>query len=56
MVFSDIISYAQRRLAAHKAYRRAVAEIDSMSQNDLIDIGAFQTDLYRAAREQFLGK
>ena len=54
-MFSTLIAYAQQRIAAHRRYRQAVAEIDAMSQRDLIEIGAFQTDLYAAARRDILG-
>ena len=53
-MFNTIIAYAQRRMAARRRYNQAVAEIDAMSQRDLTEIGAFQIDLYRAAREEFL--
>lgn len=55
MLFGNLIAYAQKRLAAHRRYRQAIAEIDAMSQKDLIEIGAFQSDLYRAARAEHLG-
>lgn len=54
-MFSNIIAYAHKRIAAHRRYRQAVAEIDAMSQRDLIEIGAFQCDLYEAARREILG-
>ena len=54
-MFTNLIAYAQRRMAAHRRYRQAIAEIDAMSQRDLIEIGAFQTDLYEAARRELLG-
>ncbi len=54
MLFANLLTYAQKRIAAHRRYRQAIAEIDAMSQNDLIEIGAFQTDLYEAARREYL--
>ena len=53
-MFNSLLIYAQKRLAAHRRYRQAVAEIDSMSNNELIELGAFQADLYKAARRQYL--
>jgi uncharacterized protein YjiS (DUF1127 family) len=44
-----------RRFDAHRRYRRAIAEIAALTQDDLIDIGAFQIDLYRAARKEIFG-
>lgn len=55
MNLSRLIAYAQQRIANYRRYRQVVAEIDSMSERDLLEIGAFQTDLYRAARKEFLG-
>lgn len=53
-MFSNIIAYAQRRREARRRYKQAIAEIDAMTERDLLEIGAFQVDLYRAAREEFL--
>ncbi len=55
MPISRLISFAQQRLAKHREYRRLIAEIDALSQNDLIDIGAFRIDLYRAAHREVFG-
>ena len=53
-MLTTIITYAQKRMAARRQYRQAVAEIDAMTERDLIELGAFQCDLYRAAREEYL--
>jgi hypothetical protein len=42
-------------IGKRRRYRKMIAEIATLSQDDLIDIGAFQTDLYRSAREQVYG-
>lgn len=55
MTISRLIAFAQDRLAKHREYRRVVAEIDSLSQRELIEIGAFQSDLYKAARREIYG-
>lgn len=53
-MFATIITYAQKRIAARRQYLRTIAEIESMSDRDLVELGAFQCDLYRAAREEYL--
>ena len=55
MPISRLIAYAQQRFAKHREYRRLIAEIDSLSQKDLIEIGAFQSDLYKAAHREVFG-
>ncbi len=53
-MLTSIIAYTQKRLAARRQYRQTVAEIDAMTERDLNELGAFQCDLYRAAREEYL--
>lgn len=55
MLISRFVAYIQDRLAKRRAYNRLVAEIDALSQRDLIEMGAFQSDLYRAARQHVFG-
>lgn len=55
MSFRSMFVAAKLRFDAHRRYRQAIAEIAALSQDDLIDMGAFQIDLYRAARQQILG-
>ena len=55
MSISRLVAYARQRYAMHREYRRLVAEIDQLSQKELIEIGAFQTDLYRAAHREVFG-
>lgn len=55
MQISRFIAYIQDRMAKRRAYNRLVAEIDCLSQKDLIEMGAFQVDLYRAAHRQVFG-
>ena len=54
-MLNRLIAYAQQRYAMHREYRRLVAEIDLLSQKDLIEIGAFQSDLYKAAHREVFG-
>jgi uncharacterized protein YjiS (DUF1127 family) len=46
---------AKDRFAAYRRYRKAIAEIETLTQSDLIDIGAFEVDLRHAARREILG-
>ena len=55
MSISRLIAYAQQRYAKHREYRRLIAEIESLTQKDLIEIGAFQSDLYKAAHREVYG-
>ncbi len=55
MRLSRFIAYVQDRLAKRRAYNRLVAEIDALSQRDLVELGAFQCDLYEAARRDVFG-
>ncbi len=55
MSISRFVAYIQDRIEKRRAYNRLVAEIDSLSQRDLIELGAFQADLYRAARQEIFG-
>lgn len=55
MSISRFIAYIKDRQAKRRAYNRLVAEIDALSQKDLIEIGAFQSDLYKAARSEVFG-
>ena len=55
MSLSAVVAAVRSRMEARRRYRRLVAEIASLTQAELIDIGAFQADLYRRAREQVYG-
>lgn len=55
MIFSRFIAYVQDRLAKRRAYNRLVAEIDSLTERDLVEMGAFQCDLYREAYREVFG-
>ena len=55
MFMMSLVHAIQDRLATRRRYRRAIAEIDALTQSDLIEIGAFQIDLYRAAHKQIYG-
>lgn len=54
-MLNKLFALAQDRLDKNRRYRQIVAEIDSLSNADLIELGAFQSDLYAAARRQVYG-
>ena len=54
-MFNRLFALAQGRLDKNRRYRQLVAEIDTLSNADLIELGAFQSDLYAAARQQVYG-
>lgn len=55
-MFTRLIAIAQDRLDKGRRYRRLIAEIDAMSNADLIELGAFQSDLHKAAHRQVYGR
>lgn len=54
-MLNRLIAFAQDRLDKGRRYRQILAEIDTLSNADLIEMGAFQSDLYAAARRQVYG-
>ncbi len=54
-MFNRLFVLAQERLDKNRRYRQMIAEIDTLSNADLIEMGAFQSDLYAAARKQIYG-
>ena len=54
-MFNRLFALAQDRLDKNRRYRRLIAEIDAMSNAELVELGAFQTDLYAGARRQIYG-
>jgi len=51
MIFSNILARTQGRLAKRAKYRRLVAEIESLSSRDLVDLRADRSEmLYQAYR------
>lgn len=55
-MFNRLYAFAQDRLAKGRRYRQMIAEIDTLSNSDLIEMGAFQSDLYAAARREVYGR
>ena len=54
-MISSLVSRLRQHIDMHRRYRKAIAEISALSQADLIDMGAFQIDLYRSARKEIYG-
>lgn len=54
-MFNKLFALAQDRLDKNRRYRQLIAEIETLSNADLVEMGAFQSDLYAAARKQIYG-
>ena len=54
-MFNRLFALAQDRLDKNRRFRQLVAEIETLSNSDLVEMGAFQSDLYAAARKQVYG-
>ena len=54
-MFNRLFTLAQDRLDKNRRYRQLIAEIDTLSNAELIEMGAFQSDLYAAARRHIYG-
>ncbi len=54
-MFNKLFALAQDRLDKNRRYRQLIAEIETLSQADLVEMGAFQSDLYAAAHRQVYG-
>ncbi len=54
-MFTALFDTLKDRIAKRRRYRKIIAEIAALTQDDLLDMGAFQIDLYRAAREEIYG-
>ena len=54
-MLNRLMALAQERLDKNRRYLRLIAEIDTLSNADLVELGAFQSDLYAAARRQVYG-
>ena len=54
-MFNKLFALAQDRLDKNRRYRQLIAEIDGLSNAELVELGAFQSDLYAAAHRQVYG-
>ena len=52
MIFAGLIAHIRARLAKRAKYRRLVAEIRSLSENDLADLRADRGDLLREVHRE----
>ena len=55
MSFTLVLNRLRAKIAAYRRYRQLIAEIETLSENDLAELGVFQVDLCRAARKQAFG-
>ncbi|GLS18368.1 hypothetical protein GCM10007874_13850 [Labrys miyagiensis] len=55
MIFVSLIAHLKDRMAKHAEFRRLVAEINSLSNSDLVDLRADRTDMIRYAHHQVYG-
>jgi hypothetical protein len=55
MIFASLIAHLKDRLAKRAQYRRLVAEINSLSSRDLVDLRADRTDMLRGAWQEVYG-
>ena len=55
-MLNRLFAFAQDRLDKSRRYRQLIAEIDTMSNADLVELGAFQSDLYAAAHQEVYGR
>ena len=54
-MFRKLIQRWKQRAWDRRQLDRLIAEIDTLSQNDLNELGAFKVDLYEAAHRQVYG-
>lgn len=55
MIFSNIVARTQDRLSKRAKYRRLVAEIESMSTRDLVDLRADRSEMLHQAYRSVYG-
>ncbi len=55
MLFVGLIAHIKDRLAKRSEFRRLIAEIDTLSERDLVDLRADRTEMVRHARWQVYG-
>ncbi len=55
MLFVGLIAHIKDRLAKRAEFRRLVAEIDTLSPRDLVDLRADRSDMIRSAYQQVYG-
>ncbi|WP_413991870.1 hypothetical protein ACMDCR_07190 [Labrys okinawensis] len=55
MIFASLIAHLKDRMAKRAEFRRLVAEINSLSNGDLVDLRADRSDMIRYAHQQVYG-
>lgn len=55
MLFVGLIAHIKDRLAKRAEFRRLVAEINTLSDRDLLDLRADRMEMIRYARQQAYG-
>lgn len=56
MMFSNLVRQAKGRLEKRRRYNRLVAEIESLTNRDLIDIGGDRGEMLRHAYRDVYGQ
>ena len=56
MSLSSLFEHAQTRIEKHRRYYRMVAEIQSLSQRDLADMGGDRNEMLHWARKEIFGR
>jgi hypothetical protein len=55
-MFSNLVKHAKSRIDKRMRYNRLVAEIESLTHRDLVDIGGDRTEMLRHAYRDVYGK
>ncbi|CAM5772385.1 hypothetical protein LMIY3S_03826 [Labrys miyagiensis] len=56
MIFAGLIAHIKDHLAKRAEFRRLVAEINTLSNSDLVDLRADRSEMIRYAHQQIYGK
>jgi len=56
MMFSNLVKHAKSRIDKRLRYNRLVAEIESLTNRDLVDIGGDRTEMLRHAYRDVYGR
>jgi len=56
MIFSNLVTHAKSRINKRLRYNRLVAEIESLTNRDLVDMGADRGEMLRHAYLDVYGR
>jgi len=56
MMFSNLVKQAKSRIEKRARYNRLVAEIEGLTNRDLVDIGGDRSEMLRHAYRDVYGK